>query len=333
MKFALIYSFMALLLGPSVAPYKIKFSLNFTAHDEDGAPAKGVVITLVYLDHSEPGPDWGKVIYANVNGATDNDGVVSLHAKTRLPEISYGINTSSNYYGIGGLMIFPREIGGWGHGGGHVSTTNISLVLRRVINPVPFIGKKVDTHIPESGRKYGYDFVLGDWVAPLGAGRVADAEFELSGFWKSWTNYDSTLKLSFPNSGDGAQTFLLDGPETNSAFKSPRQAPTDGYKPVLLFHLIRLPEQKEYEWQDDNSTPHNYFLRIRTVLDEKGNVQSALYGKIYRGLEFGGVGPRGGYLKIRSYYINPEPNSRNMEFDPRRNLFKDLPSLDQVRDP
>ena len=32
-------------------------------------------------------------------------------------------------------------------------------------------------------------------------------------------------------------------------------------------------------------------------------------------------------------YLNPEPNSRNMEFDPKQNLFKNLPPLERVTAP
>ena len=34
-----------------------------------------------------------------------------------------------------------------------------------------------------------------------------------------------------------------------------------------------------------------------------------------------------------TYYLNPEPNSRNMEFNTKSNLFKNLSSLEQVSAP
>jgi hypothetical protein len=45
------------------------------------------------------------------------------------------------------------------------------------------------------------------------------------------------------------------------------------------------------------------------VLDENGNIKSALYGKIYGGFE------------NFQYYLNPTPNDRNVEFDPDHNLL------------
>ena len=74
----------------------------------------------------------------------------------------------------------------------------------------------------------------------------------------------------------------------------------------------------------------NYFFRVRTKEDAQGNIVSALYGKIYGEFNNGsGIGDKVSY----TYYLNSEPNSLNMEFDPSRNLFKKLPSLEQVSAP
>jgi len=58
---------------------------------------------------------------------------------------------------------------------------------------------------------------------------------------------------------------------------------------------------------------------MRTVLDEKGNIISASYGKIYGPIEYGELdNDRGGVRFI--YYLNPTDSDRNIEFDPSRNL-------------
>jgi len=33
------------------------------------------------------------------------------------------------------------------------------------------------------------------------------------------------------------------------------------------------------------------------------------------------------------YYLNPTPNDRNVEFDPKRNLMKNLKPLEEVTEP
>jgi hypothetical protein len=57
------------------------------------------------------------------------------------------------------------------------------------------------------------------------------------------------------------------------------------------------------------------------VTDEKGKIISTCYGKIY-----------GDFLKL-TYYFNPTPNDRNLEFDPKRNLFGKVPPVDRVSAP
>jgi hypothetical protein len=82
--------------------------------------------------------------------------------------------------------------------------------------------------------------------------------------------------------------------------------------------MSRHPGQGTKEDFDEN---RNYFFRVRTMLDDKGNVKSALYGKIY-----------GDFMQF-SYYLNPTPNSRNVEFDPKQNLMKNLKPLEGVEAP
>ena len=76
----------------------------------------------------------------------------------------------------------------------------------------------------------------------------------------------------------------------------------------------------------------SYALRVRTVLDERGQVVSALYGKIYDTIEYFPVESKTAKLRF-TYYLNPVPNDRGMEFDPKRNLFTNLKSDERVSTP
>jgi hypothetical protein len=53
-------------------------------------------------------------------------------------------------------------------------------------------------------------------------------------------------------------------------------------------------------------------FRVRTKLDKNGNIVNAHSGKIY-----------GDFMQF-SYYLNPKPNDRNIEFDPKHNLMTNL---------
>jgi len=110
--------------------------------------------------------------------------------------------------------------------------------------------------------------------------------------------------MSFPKPGDGIQEFTVPAVEKGSGLRSAHEAPVDGYQPEVV--------------QTEMTNPNrNFYFRVRTKLDENGNVVSARYGKIY------------GDLAQFTYYFNPTLNDRNVEFDPKQNLL----GGEQVRQP
>ena len=71
-----------------------------------------------------------------------------------------------------------------------------------------------------------------------------------------------------------------------SQLRSDHLAPETGYQPRLTLRKKALYEQKSSEWLNESKGGSNYYLRIRTALDENGNVITANYGKIYGNFEF-----------------------------------------------
>jgi hypothetical protein len=101
--------------------------------------------------------------------------------------------------------------------------------------------------------------------------------------------------------------------------RSPHEAPTNEYQTEVVKIMSRHPGQGS---KDDMNDPNrNYVFRVRTVLDKQGNIVSTHYGKIY-----------GDFMQF-SYYLNPSPNSRNIEFDPKHNLIGGLQPLEEVSQP
>jgi hypothetical protein len=88
-----------------------------------------------------------------------------------------------------------------------------------------------------------------------------------------------------------------------------------------------------YSTTERSESVFGYFIRVRTVLGENGNVKSALYGKIRGDFRFyaGTKAPQAGMGF--DYYLNPTPNDRNLEFDPKRNLMTNLKPLEGVEAP
>jgi hypothetical protein len=89
---------------------------------------------------------------------------------------------------------------------------------------------------------------------------------------------------------------------------SAHEAPIGGYQP-------------QYDQKQMPNPDRIYYFRVRTVVDSNGNIQSALYGKIY-----------GDFMQFK-YYLNPTPNDRNIEFDTKHNMLTNIESFEQVDAP
>lgn len=290
-------------------------------------PITGVTVGISTFDHAERvGGLSQEVISKGATAQTDKQGMATITFPSLDGKFSYRVMEYSGYYeDYGGQYDFANSsLGQW-----QPWNPTVELVLRPIVKPVPMYACVVETHIPRPGKRYGFDLAIGDWVAPTGKGLLADFYFVVTGYAKDFKDNDSKLIISFRNPQDGIQPFVS---TPNSKFRSPREAPIDGYQDKLVFRQIRKPGQLSPEWIDDTQNETNYFFRVRTVMDENGKIKNALYGKIYGGFDFGGA-VTNCFLKIRSYYLNPEPNSRNMEFDPKQNLFRNLDQFHQVDAP
>jgi hypothetical protein len=193
-----------------------------------------------------------------------------------------------------------------------------TLVLDRVLNPIPMYAKRVNENPPILNQPVGYDLMVSDWIAPYGKGINTDIIFTKVAYRKSGADYEYKVTVDFKNAGDGIQTYTIPESEKGSGLQSPHEAPIDGYQSQLIKDRSAHPGEPTKSNYDENV---KYFFRVRTVLDENGNVVSAHYGKIY-----------GDFMQF-TYYLNPTPNSRNIEFDTKHNLLVGLKSTEQVRAP
>ncbi len=200
----------------------------------------------------------------------------------------------------------------------------LTVVLKPVKNPVPMYVKSVEEKAPVYGEPVGYDLVAGDWVAPYGKGSVQDFIFNVTGEKnENGFNGNTRMIISFSNGKDGIQSFksppLRNGEPLGSKFWSAYEAPLDGYESVYEYKKIYSKDVKERK----NTLPRdelNFYYRVRTQVDENGQVQKALYGKIYRDFycyydHFDNA------IKVCFwYYLNPDW-TRNMEFSSSQNIF------------
>jgi hypothetical protein len=195
------------------------------------------------------------------------------------------------------------------------------VVLKRIIKPIPMYAKEVRTHVPDLDKPVGYDLTIGDWIAPYGKGIQSDILFKAHFDKSNSDESDFTLTVSFPNQKDGIQEFSAPTyylGSQGSALRSSEEAPADGYQPEWIQTDNRKSGQPAMTRQDLN---RNYYFRVRTKVDDRGNIVSAHYGKIY-----------GDFMTFK-YYLNPTPNLRDIEFDPKQNLLTNLNEFEGVSEP
>lgn len=303
-----------------------KWTATIKVVGEDGNPIAGAGVAVSYtlppLPNSNPdeGANWGEA-----KGLTDDNGDFSAS------------HTDSSW----GLGINVEKVGYYPTHAGHdlyvpgqfddktvaaSRNATITLVLKKIGNPIAMYAKKEETKMPKENEPVGFDLMAGDWVAPYGTGKTADVFFTVHRKITTPQEFDADLELTFPNTGDG---IIVMPPVTSdtgfSPLVMPRSTPAEGYQTALRWSYHNFTEISE--------PASGYFFRVRTVLDANGNVQSALYGKIQGDVRFlvGSKAPRAGITF--NYYLNPTPNSRNVEFDPKQDLFGGLPFDEQIKTP
>ncbi len=248
---------------------------------------------------------------------TDTNGFCVLKG-IATDDIVYSIK-KSGYYETRGSYAFSRQKmpmvidGKWQPW----NSTN-TVILKPVKNPVPMYVREIDVLIPVLDHPIGFDLKKGDWVSPYGGGVRSDFLISFSKERRAKNDYDLNITLGFLNQGDGIQEIEIENPK-NSNLRMPYEASLVGYQTNWISHAGQRPESGYFGTLVSDETK-NYFYRVRTVMDENGEIKSALYGKIYGAILFDVRGSETASLMFK-YYLNPTPNDQNIEFDPDKNLF------------
>ena len=209
------------------------------------------------------------------------------------------------------------------------------MILRSIVDPIPMYARDSSDsrsiiEIPVVGKEIGFDLMKFDWVDPYGKGETSDFIFKVDRDYKVKDDFEVSLTLSFPNPHDGIQLLSNESSEyfNSSYFSFPRHAPISNYAKTIIkrYSCKRVNQYEVKEVKNDNSSA-NYFFRIRSEI-ESGKTVKSMFGKIHGDIWFS---PRGSdtakiYFK---YYLNPD-YTRNLEFDPKRNLFDDLPKSERI---
>jgi len=258
-----------------------------------------------------------------MNGITNSEGRFSASEKCN-GYIGFNV-VKSGYYMSVGQYNFKYEKKGFMQW--EPWNPEITVVLRKIENPVPMYARNTKDsliEIPVTGKDVGFDLILFDWLTPYGKGQIADFYCNLYVSRRGPSDFEYKLDISFPRKFDGIVSFeedLMQGSE----FKLPRFAPENGYKKDIRVFIDRKPIGASNRSFKEN---RSYIFRVRSEV-ENGKLKKALYGKIIGDIGIGTKKQGTANLYIK-YYLNPD-FTRNLEFDPKRNLFVNLPEREQVR--
>jgi hypothetical protein len=272
--------------------------------DEEGRPVAGASVGIGFSDPTVRNQETA------VRGVTDALGAFSASARADGGG-GFGVDKKDYYRSTGDFGFSDIKSGRW-----QPWNPTLQVIMKKIINPVPMYAKQVNLGIPVFDNPVGFDLLEGDWAVPNGKGKVSDFVFHAKLQKRSDLDFDYTLTLTFPNPADGLQPFEV--PDGNgSELKSPHQAPEQGYLP----QWVQLRSKKlGTPGKNTRDMKRNYFFRVRSSVDKAGNVTRALYGKIY------------GDFMYFTYYVNPD-GTRNIEFDMKRNLLKNLKSWEEPKRP
>ena len=315
---------LSLILGLSTAGCKesshpARFTIKLT--NDIAQPLAAYPVQIGTFSYWKPGQGFGTDIWVKEVKSTDDSGMVVFDYASKTGE--FGINffpgLPKGYYvtWIPNYKFNKVVYGRW-----TPENPVIEVTLRRIRNPIPMYANTLTNEgggplgIPAAGKDLAYDFEAGDWLAPYGKGKTGDIVFHHTFQKDPSGDCKRVIKITFPGKEDGLIVFDRD-PWKGSELRSDYEAPAQGYQPAVTLVQTVI----ENKMTDDAKRDRNYYLRVRTKLDENGNIISANYGKIY-----------GDFMTI-IYYFNPTPNDRNVEFDPSRNLLKNQTASQRVRIP
>lgn len=300
-------------------------------HDQDGNAVENASVKITY----EGITNLGKT--HEVKGITDVDGQFRSSGNAK---VGLWFWVKKDGYYDHGYYPAERDIIGMNYLNDEIEK---SIELRQIINPIALYGRfEGGGKIPLLGESCGYDLAEGDWVVPHGDGKTADIlimfdrefiDFDTSNWQRTleerrefskkahavrgeeWTeekfqirsgNWDMLLEIDFPGEKEGIIK-VEDAFNEQSVLRMPHEAYEEGYTPDYGYQI----KSDQYLQRRKDI---GFFLRTRVVLDDDGEIESANYAKVHGDFRITVDG------KVSfTYYFNPTPNDRNLEFE--RNLF------------
>jgi hypothetical protein len=309
-------------------PPKLTGKITFIIKDDTGKPLSDISARFgaqIGIDMTNGG--FGHDVSEGRDVKTDSTGQAVVEFSGLSGNCGLGVHQNGYYATTKSIHLNrgPSRLEPW--------NPTIEITVKRILNPIAMYTKTINNsgkkRMPELGKMYAYDLELGDWLPPIGHGKISDIRFRFNGDSKAWNDNDLTMGITTSNKCDGFVEFIAPYAARTGDLRSDYSAPINGYVPTI--EMEKIIRGEKIQVQDNYNEDRNFYFRVRTVLDEKGNIISAHYGKIYGDFKFGGDSG-GALVWWGTSYFNPAPNDRNVEFDPKRNLLRSE-DADSVQEP
>lgn len=309
---------------------EMSYELVAEAVDEQGKPLEDIQVITGRLEPLEDStvPLAKPVTTEPVRTNAQGNAVIKFSS---VPEASGKVTFfSEGYYSTQQRVEWNRPDGF----DGKTREATVKAVLKPIMYPVPMMASMMNDdkilRFPKIGETYGYDLEKLSLVSPFGKGIHADLNFIMSKIVNDTGQITIRLEITCPTEGDGLVEFLTPQREAmrepisiGSTLISNYIAPEKGYSSALKRNNVHLTDGKINQIDADHT--RNFYFRVRTKFDSNGKIISCHYGKIYGDFYFRSyIGENDdfvGALTWEATYFNPNPNDRNVEFDPKRNLL------------
>ena len=286
-------------------------AVTFSIVDDRGQPVSGATVKASFWNHGQKGHDFEKT--------TDENGLVALQ-DTCVGDLNFSVMKEGHYKTRLRYWFFKAYFDCAKDGKWMPWNPVIEIVLKRKVNPVAMYCKTATVLLPDKDKSFGFDCIMSDLVEPYGNGKKADFSISYSLVYDKENIWNATnhLHITFAP-GCGA---VLMKSDAYSQMNTIYSAPESGYINHVGFYLKSL-DQAHREERTLASDEYIVF-KSRTVFDEQGRETNSHFGKIIsKGFWYGEKSKDGtGGKLIFSFYLNPTPNDRNLEFDGQNNLFK-----------
>jgi hypothetical protein len=269
---------------------------------ETGMPISNAVINVTFIEREDPwGNGVGKV--DRQKKPVDKNGLATFSGDSVGNGCGGSVDADGYYQSTKGMTYSRKNIAlnRW-----EPWSPTIKVKMRKIKNPTPMIfHRMLRNKVPIKNGHIGFDLEATDWVKPYGQGLISDLVFTLTTVTEPKQGLE--YSLTFTNPMDGVQEYTPPQ-DMRSSYIFPYEAPTNGYSASLnKYRLLYYPVIPNYPANNlkDNI---NYIFRVRTVVDENGQIIEANYGRIQ-----GEVVLSDTPLIDMQYWFNPDPHSRSLE--------------------